>query len=441
MIKTFLNELKYIFKNPWRAVAFIVMLFIPFIYGFLYMNAYWAPFKHVDKLNVVVVNQDAGKKESDELTKSMLKDSVYKIGNSPIHVTEVKNIYQNIDEVKEEINDGKWAAAIVIPKDYSTNQKRLIDEITKDESKLINDPIGTISSVYKNIFDTEEKQVQFMNSYKHNYLNGEITNFIAGLSSLSIDALTAGLSSKLGPSKLETIKSAFEDIISKAVKYDNVGGDDINSYGKGLSPYFISIALWAGSLVMVFVIKNNRHKDSEHIGTFKHYFGKTLLWFLSGWLQATILITAVTLQGVNFGIGRQWQLYLMAYLISMIFALIVQAISYMFRYGDLGEFAVVIILVLQLTSSSGTFPVEMQHMIFKVIHPIAPFTYSIDSFRELLYEPNAWDIARNILILLAFPLVLIPFSLLLNWRFDKKTVKWNKNIPTYRSYEIHLGDL
>ncbi|RTZ69086.1 MAG: hypothetical protein DSZ21_00585 [Tenericutes bacterium] len=113
----------------------------------------------------------------------------------------------------------------------------------------------------------------------------------------------------------------------------------------------------------------------------------------------------------------------------------------MFRYGDLGEFAVVIILVIQLTSSSGTFPVEMQNIIFKIIHPIAPFTYSIDSFRELLYEPNVFDIIKNIAILLVFPLVLVPFSLFLNYRFDKRTVKFSNDVPQYRSYEIHLGDL
>ncbi|RTZ69085.1 MAG: hypothetical protein DSZ21_00580 [Tenericutes bacterium] len=82
-----------------------------------------------------------------------------------------------------------------------------------------------------------------MNSYKHNYLTGEITNFVSGLTSLSFDALTAGLDQKLSPDQIRNLKSAFLSAISKVVKYDNVGGDEINSYGKGLSPYFISIAL------------------------------------------------------------------------------------------------------------------------------------------------------------------------------------------------------
>lgn len=441
MIKTIVNELKYIFTNPWRAIAFIVMLFIPFVYGFLYMNAYWAPFTHVDKLNIVLVNQDSGSTESDKLAKTMTKDGVYKIGNSPIHVTEVKDIYKSIDEVKEEINDGKWAAAIVIPKGYGASQKQLIDNVIARKGELLTNPIGVIADEYLKVFDSKDKQVQFMNSYKHNYLTGEITNFVSGLTSLSFDALTAGLDQKLSPDQIRNLKSAFLSAISKVVKYDNVGGDEINSYGKGLSPYFISIALWAGALVMVFVFKNNRLKGSESVSTFRHYFGKTLLWFVSGWIQATILIIAVTLQGVNFGPSRQWQLYLMSFLISSIFCLIIQAVSYMFRYGDLGEFAVVIILVIQLTSSSGTFPVEMQNIIFKIIHPIAPFTYSIDSFRELLYEPNVFDIIKNIAILLVFPLVLVPFSLFLNYRFDKRTVKFSNDVPQYRSYEIHLGDL
>jgi putative membrane protein len=74
--------------------------------------------------------------------------------------------------------------------------------------------------------------------------------------------------------------------------------------------------------------------------------------------------------------------------IGLLFALIVQAIAFTFRLGELGSLFVVILLITQLVSSSGTFPVEMQNIIFRLFHYIAPFTYSIDTFREILSNPS-----------------------------------------------------
>ena len=190
---------------------------------------------------------------------------------------------------------------------------------------------------------------------------------------------------------------------------------------------------------MTFLFKNERHvKD---VSTTRHYFGKSMAWVLTGWIQTTILLTAVTLQGVNLGFGSQWELFLFGYFISMVFSLIVQAVSYSMRYGDLGEFAVVILLVLQLISSSGTFPVEMQNIIFKIAHPIAPFTYAIQGIREIFADTQLDVLFLNMGALLLFPIVIIPITLLLNWRFDKRTRKMVDGKYEYESYEIHMGDM
>ena len=124
MWKTFFAEFKYAFSKPLRAIVFIIMLFIPFIYGFLYMNAYWAPFHHVDQLNIVLINQDKGKKLADNLAKDMRNKTSLPltIGSNQYKITlGTDEIYSNKDLaiVKNEINDGKWQAAIVIPRGYS----------------------------------------------------------------------------------------------------------------------------------------------------------------------------------------------------------------------------------------------------------------------------------------------------------------------------------
>jgi len=56
----------------------------------------------------------------------------------------------------------------------------------------------------------------------------------------------------------------------------------------------------------------------------------------------------------------------------------------------------------------------MQNIIFKILHPIAPFTYSIKGIREIFYEPDIGVIFENMAILLVFPTITLSAGLLIN---------------------------
>lgn len=501
MFRTFWEEIKHIGRNKWRAASFFVMLFIPLIYGFLYMNAYWAPFQHVDQLQIIIVNEDkavtttttnnhkipttgttgatvGGATSGTTVTTAISRDSATQLmdaiyGNTYGEKTlqlgskkyNVKLLKEDLKpgKAREGVYDGKYSAAIVIPQGYSKAIKELrkniltaLTPMTSSTTSLA-DKMKSLKKVSDLLLNYDSKyKVQFVNSYKHNYLAGEMTNFGAGLATFAIKtALSSIVDPKLKP-VLEPIVNMIigkktqanaPNTIAKFVTYNPIGGN-VDSYGFGLSPYFISIALWAGSLVMTFVIKNDRME--KRTSTIAHYFGKTMMWLLAGFLQTTILMTAITIQGViaegsGDGLaghaGDQIRLFLWAYFMSTIFILFVQGVSYSFRYGDLGEFAVVILLVLQLISSSGTFPVEMQNVIFKIFNPIVPFTYSINGLRELLSHPDAAVIYKNAGYMLLFPLVSVSLALALNIRFDHKTRVMKNNVWYHEPYEIHLGDM
>ncbi|MCK5867573.1 MAG: YhgE/Pip family protein, partial [Mycoplasmataceae bacterium] len=467
-------------------------------------------FKHVDRLKIAVVSRDQGDKTSNLLIKNLHGKGTLSVGNQIYNIEDKTNELK--DHPREAVESGEYAAVIVIPKGYGGGQRIIsgfIYSLIKDEAaglsattefnKWLNLPSTKndfikhqnlkklidnlninskditlkyfiahssmdelLKASHKDIKDISVtgkenyEAVTFINSYKHSYLAGEMTNFLSQSNSLVIKVMFPDLLSAI---KDLSNKPAIKLLISKltgivigndpASQWRNLvqtlkdkiitkSAPNIKTYGFGLAPYFISIALWAGALVMTFVIKNERHIKTE--GTMKHYFGKTLLWVISGWIQTLILITVAWLQGVDLGFENQWELYLMALLTSTIFTMTVQAASYTMRYGDMGEFLVVILLVLQLTSSSGTFPVEMQNIIFKIIHPIVPFTYSIDAIREIFWNPDWLVIVEDSLVLMLFPIIFIPITLTINYLFDKKTVKVINGIKTYKSFEKHMGD-
>ena len=437
MWKTFRAEFKHIFRNKWRAIAFIMLLLIPFTYGFLYMNAYWAPFSHVDQLKIAIVSRDSGT-AADSFIKHMTTDGSLTAGKNQVYkVVEDESIKADPEAA---VDSGKYAAVIVVPEGYSNmisafDTKQKAHNAVERLSFLNKDFTDSLSS----ITDTKYHKVSFYFSYKHSYLSGEMTNFVAQntgmvLSSLYPNLANSGLTNTIIKQLLDIAHTNTNPLIS----IEKNGSDVFKSYGTGLAPYFVSIALWAGALATLFIVKNERYIKTE--STVKHFFGKAAVWILIGWIQATILITAITLQGVRLGWDRQWELYLFAYFMATIFPLVVMSVAYTMRYGDLGEFLVVILLVMQLISSSGTFPVEMQNIIFKIIHPIAPFTYTIDSIREIMWDTDILHLFGNMGILLIFPIIAVPLSLFINWRFDKKNVREIDGIKEYQSFEIHLGD-
>ncbi len=445
MWKTFLAEIRHIRSSRWRMAEWLVLLFIPFIYGFFYMSAYWAPFHHTDQLRIGIVNLDKDANGVATPKSKSFQSEVINGGKDGVdagaHVYNltIKDIYsKDIKSTKDTqalVESDKYQAIITIPKGFQKSIDDTIDAVAKDVTDG-NFSFTTFGEAFKKYY--LKNNVEFYNSYKNNYLAGEMTNFGANLQKLSFAiVLSSASSNPIVNTILGTVSSSLSSSIN-LLAHKPIAGN-IDSYGFGLSPYFISIAIWAGCLTMAFLFKNTRYIDTQ--STVKHFFGKTIAWILTGWIQATILLIAVTAQGVNAAGNLQPALFFWVYFVSAVFAITVQAINYSFRYGDLGEFAIIILLVIQLVSSSGTFPVEMESIIFKIMHPLAPFTYSINGIREILFEPSAAVIFENMAALIAFPIVFVSLSLGLNYRFDKKNMARRRGKPVYKSYEIHMDDL
>lgn len=437
MWKTFLAEFKHIFSNKWKAIGWIFMLFIPLIYGFLYMNAYWAPFKHVDSLKIAVVNQDTTGTISKQIAKDISNRKTVEVAGE-IYNVNVENNQEIAEHPREAVKSGKYAAVIIIPKGYSNEVDNLHNSLKNIAGTVLTSTISkTISDVADalNAF-THKSHITFYNSYKNNYLAGEMTNFGAGLASLAMKGILPDTSSNEFKSLASIIHVLKKDDIA-LIEHNKIA-PSINTYGKGLSPYFISIALWAGGLVMTFIFKNERHIKDQR--TIKHLAGKAACWIFSGWLQVAILMTGLTIQGIDLG-HDQWKLFFYGLFVSGIFTMLIMGVAYSIPFGDIGEFAAVILLVLQLISSSGTFPVEMQSWMFRAIHPFVPFTYSVNIFRELLWEPDRIEIIKNMAVLLIYPAITLSIAYGVNRIFDKKTRIIENSIYKYKSFEIHLGDL
>ncbi|MBS2968490.1 YhgE/Pip domain-containing protein [Metabacillus sp. KIGAM252] len=171
----------------------------------------------------------------------------------------------------------------------------------------------------------------------------------------------------------------------------------IPNYGSALAPFYTALSLWVGCVLLVSLLSVEIHEE-HHYRSMHVYFGRFLTFWTIGLFQALIVAAGnVYILGV-YAVHPGW-LILFSLLISTIFMLIVYSLVSVF--GNIGKAFAIIMLVLQLAGSGGTFPIQVTPPFFQAINPFLPFTYAISLLREaiggILWDIVIMDAARIII--------------------------------------------
>ncbi|WP_120522674.1 YhgE/Pip domain-containing protein [Arthrobacter celericrescens] len=185
------------------------------------------------------------------------------------------------------------------------------------------------------------------------------------------------------PNPDDAQKSEVSKVIADPVAVNNVSQAEAGSYGAGLAPFFLTLALWIGVFMLVQAMRPiTRRALASNAPSWKIAVGGWLPFFAVSVLQASILTLVV-----NFGLGLHpahpvlmWLFMLAA---AMAFSAIIQGVVALL--GTPGKFVVLILLVLQLVSSGGTFPWQTIPEPLHVVHQIMPMGYVVTGMRHLVY--------------------------------------------------------
>lgn len=187
----------------------------------------------------------------------------------------------------------------------------------------------------------------------------------------------------------------------------------IKNYGTGVAPFFTNIALWVAGFILVAIF--HLGVDPRGLPKFsvtETYWGRLLLFVCLGILQALIVCTGDLIMGIQCA---EPGLYLLAGVVAVVvYVNIMYALVYTMRH--IGRAIGVVILIMQIPGASGEYPVQMMPQFFQAIHPLLPFTYSIDAMREAtggLYGMQYWT---DLLALVPFLLVALILGLALGRR-------------------------
>ena len=189
----------------------------------------------------------------------------------------------------------------------------------------------------------------------------------------------------------------------------------VASYGAAMAPFYSVLAVWVGGVILVSILKTNAdRKKFPGLSEAKYFFGRFLIFFLIGQIQAAVIVA-----GDIFLLDCQpvhpWLMWLSAAVTSLVFVMLIYALT--LSFGDIGKAIVVVIMVVQIAGSSGSYPIEILPVIFSKIYRFFPFPYAINAMREALCGMYGYDYLLYLGGLLVFGVLGIVIGLVVRRPF------------------------
>ena len=219
--------------------------------------------------------------------------------------------------------------------------------------------------------------------------------------------------------------NGIASFMSSPVQLDEEAVFPVSNYGSGVAPFYTNLALWVGGFVLIAIYK--AEVDDEGIeggfAPWQGYFGRLLLFLLLGVLQGVICTVGDLVIGIQC---LDPKAFILAGVVqSFVYVNIIFAFAVAFKH--IGKALCVLLVILQIPGSSGTYPIEMMPGFFRALNPWLPFTYGIRAMRETIAGYYGNYFGQNIFMLLLFviPALLIGVGwrrhlLNINSLFDKK---------------------
>ena len=297
-----------------------------------------------------------------------------------------------ISQIREDF-DENLSRALSNTKTSLSDFRSLMAGADRDLSKLSKDMSAYDSSIgsLRRSIDTTEANLRELQ-------NG--AGSVAGLlDEASGNELLQGLSDILGNDE-----AAVAEYLANPIQMKTEVIWPIETYGSAMAPFYTVLAQWVGSLLTAVLIKVKVRKrdDLADLRLHEWYFGRFGLYLLVGLSQA-LIVAAGDLLYVGIQCVSPAAFVLEACVNGLVFMMINYAL--VFALDNIGLGAGVIILVLQVAGSGGTYPVEVLPGIFKALYPFMPFRYAMDAMRECIggmYGNTYWKCLGILMLFMVF---------------------------------------
>lgn len=214
-------------------------------------------------------------------------------------------------------------------------------------------------------------------------------------------------------SELESIisgdRSSISSFLAAPVSLKTHKVYEIANYGSSMAPFYSVLSIWIGGIVLVAMLKVNVSEKCteglENVKLCQVYFGRFITFLIVGLFQST-LIALGDLLYLGIQCEHPFLFLLACWFSSIVFVNIIYTLTV--SLGDIGKAVSVILLVVQVAGTGGTFPIEVAPKFFQAVYPLLPFTHSMAALRETvggMYGMNYWIDLGKLAIFLVISLI------------------------------------
>ncbi|GFH42474.1 membrane protein [Lactococcus hodotermopsidis] len=230
----------------------------------------------------------------------------------------------------------------------------------------------------------------------------------SALTTLQSGSATLSQSLKAAEAQLsqQNLTKTASKVISQPIKLSHKDTDNASANGVGMAPYMIAVALFVGALSTNMLIGTSL-SGGKHKNRLDWFLGKLATNGVIAIAQAILVNVAVHLLGLSA--NHELETFFFIILISLAFMALATFLNTAF--GKPGAFIVLILLLLQLASSAGTYPLALTDKFFQTLNPWLPMTYAVSGLRQVISLSGNVAVQASILILVAiFFAILTPFT-------------------------------
>ena len=225
-----------------------------------------------------------------------------------------------------------------------------------------------------------------------------------GASANSLSSITGINETLLGDYFLSPIKLNRNEVFS------------VPDYGSNVAPFYLVLSMWVGALITCIMVPPKSSAGTEY-SAFEMYSGNLVFFVIMSILQACVTITGAYILGVYVD---DFVLFaLSAVLVSIVFMVLIY--SLISAIGTVGKGLGVILLVLQISSTGGIYPIQIMDPFFQTLYPYLPMTYAITLIREAQLGVIWANYLPALAILLAIGIITVIVAMVIKEKADKSS--------------------
>ena len=345
------------------------------------------------------------------------------------HVSDINKILDLMDDLSGDIDSGLSSL------DRTLQQKinRLHDSYNNTILPAVEDAVDTIdgalqdgSTALGSISEDIAVMRQIVSGTRRSVtdLNGVMSNTSQSLDDISkdLDDLKNELNALTEREFLQKIldfmhgdPEGYGKFLAEPVEIESEAIYPVENYGSGVAPFYTTLALWVGCIFLLALMKITPSTEGlKDPRPYQLFFGRFGILFLLGQLQWIVIyignIYVLKTQCLHPG-----RMFLTGAVTSFTFMLLCYAVT--LAFADLGKAIIVVIVVLQIAGSSGTYPIEVLPEFFQKVYVFFPFPYAINAMRECMFGYYENDYIIYMLQLLAFAAAALLLGLVIRMPF------------------------